>query len=416
MNEECTLKKLYILLGLAIALSTANAKITIDYTVKNGETLLTIAKKYHTTATEIIQSNRLTKGTPLKLGKVLKVTMNTVVEKKKKSPKLHKHIVKQVNKIAKIKKTHTLEEAKVKYYTKKHKTEKPVSKLAKLSTTKSTHTLDEVKKIYKKHTLEETKVKYYTKKHKTEKPVSKLAKLSTTKSTHTLDEVKKIYKNHTIKIAKITKQKKHPFVKVAKAKKIVQKKHVLKHVKKRIKVVTKKKVKSEKLAKLLNKHSKPLHVKKSKKRQRVTVDDILFKSSQRHVINVPKSNGSKASKIINIAKTKLGRRYVWGATGQRGTFDCSGFTSYVYKKNGISIPRTSRNQSKFGKYISRNHLKKGDLIFFDTSKRRKGYVNHVGIYLGNGKFIHASSAKKKVVVSKLSKFYAQRYVGARRPS
>ena len=118
-----------------------------------------------------------------------------------------------------------------------------------------------------------------------------------------------------------------------------------------------------------------------------------------------------------MAKKKLGRRYVWGATGTKNTFDCSGFTKYVYKKNGIDIPRTSINQSKYGKYVSRKNLKKGDLIFFDTSKRRKGYVNHVGIYLGNGKFIHASSAKKKVVITSLNKnFYSQRYKGARRPS
>jgi len=124
----------------------------------------------------------------------------------------------------------------------------------------------------------------------------------------------------------------------------------------------------------------------------------------------------KSKKIEKIAKKKLGKRYVWGASGTKNTYDCSSFTKYVYRKNGISIPRTSIMQSKHGKYVKRKDLKKGDLIFFDTSKRRKGYVNHVGIYLGNNKFIHASSAKKKVVVSSLSKFYGQRYKGARRPS
>lgn len=120
--------------------------------------------------------------------------------------------------------------------------------------------------------------------------------------------------------------------------------------------------------------------------------------------------------IVEVAKTKLGNRYVWGATGTKGTFDCSGFTKYCYKKNGIDIPRTSIMQSKYGKFIKRSELQKGDLIFFDTSKRRKGYVNHVGIYLGDNKFIHASSAKKKVVITSLGKaFYSQRYMGARRP-
>jgi len=142
------------------------------------------------------------------------------------------------------------------------------------------------------------------------------------------------------------------------------------------------------------------------------------------VLKVPvKSISGKKKKSLNktllttVAKTKLGKKYVWGASGLKNTYDCSSFTKYVYRKNGIAIPRTSINQSKHGKYVKRSNLKKGDLIFFDTSKKRKGYVNHVGIYLGNNKFIHASSAKKKVVITSLSKkFYSQRYKGARRPS
>jgi len=178
--------------------------------------------------------------------------------------------------------------------------------------------------------------------------------------------------------------------------------------------VTKKKTRkrNRSLRTALNKHAQPLVIKSTKKRHARTVDDILFKTVG---FNFGFSN-KKSKKIIQLAKQKLGRKYVWGAVGQKGTFDCSGLTKYVFAKNGINIPRTSINQSKFGKYVSRGNLKKGDLIFFDTSKERKGFVNHVGIYLGNGKFIHASSAKKKVVVSRLSKFYASRYKGARRPS
>jgi cell wall-associated NlpC family hydrolase len=151
-----------------------------------------------------------------------------------------------------------------------------------------------------------------------------------------------------------------------------------------------------------------LGTKIAKKPKKYVLSDIFFNGS--------KSDKDKCKRIEKVAKKKLGKRYVWGASGTRNTYDCSSFTKYVYRKNGISIPRTSINQSKFGKYVKRKDLKKGDLIFFDTSKRRKGYVNHVGIYLGNNKFIHASSAKKKVVVSSLSKFYANRYKGARRPS
>lgn len=125
----------------------------------------------------------------------------------------------------------------------------------------------------------------------------------------------------------------------------------------------------------------------------------------------------KENKLVATAKEKLGRKYVWGATGKRDTFDCSGLTQYVYKKIGIIIPRTSRYQAEYGKRIARNALQPGDLIFFDTSRRRKGYVNHVGIYIGKGKFLHASSAKKKVVISQLDKtFYGKRFKVARRPS
>ncbi len=128
-------------------------------------------------------------------------------------------------------------------------------------------------------------------------------------------------------------------------------------------------------------------------------------------------DSDKCQRITSLAKTKLGKKYVWGASGNKNTYDCSSFTKFVYKNIGIDIPRTSLRQSKFGKYVKRSELKKGDLIFFDTSKKRKGYVNHVGIYLGDNKFIHASSAKKKVVITSLDKnFYSNRYKGARRPS
>ena len=123
----------------------------------------------------------------------------------------------------------------------------------------------------------------------------------------------------------------------------------------------------------------------------------------------------KCQAIISLAKQKLGKKYVWGASGNKNTYDCSSFVKFVYKKHGIDLPRTSIMQSKVGKQVKRDELQVGDLIFFDTSKQRKGYVNHVGIYLGDNKFIHASSAKKKVVITSLNKaFYSSRFKGARR--
>jgi hypothetical protein len=152
---------------------------------------------------------------------------------------------------------------------------------------------------------------------------------------------------------------------------------------------------------------KQLSLKKKAKREKLAHEKVRS-------IRLAKGKVKREKLLEKIAKAKLGKRYVWGAVGP-GTFDCSGFTSYVYKKVGVNIPRTSRVQSKYGKFIKRGHLKKGDLIFFDTSRGKKGFVNHVGIYLGNNKFIHASSAKKRVVITSLAKpFYSSRYKCARR--
>ncbi|SFV53946.1 putative secreted protein [hydrothermal vent metagenome] len=115
------------------------------------------------------------------------------------------------------------------------------------------------------------------------------------------------------------------------------------------------------------------------------------------------------------AKSFLGTRYVWGATGPN-KFDCSGFTQWVYRDAGINIPRVSRDQAKVGQYVSYENLQKGDMVFFDTKKRRAGIVTHVGIYLGNGNFIHASSSAKKVVVYNFNEktYYKDRFLWGRR--
>ncbi|NOZ91036.1 MAG: C40 family peptidase [Epsilonproteobacteria bacterium] len=115
------------------------------------------------------------------------------------------------------------------------------------------------------------------------------------------------------------------------------------------------------------------------------------------------------------AKSFLGTKYVWGATGP-SQFDCSGFTQWVYRDAGIHIPRVSRDQAKVGQYVSYQNLRRGDMVFFDTKKHKKGVVTHVGIYLGNGNFIHASSAAKKVVVYNFNEkpFYKKRFLWGRR--
>ena len=115
------------------------------------------------------------------------------------------------------------------------------------------------------------------------------------------------------------------------------------------------------------------------------------------------------------AKNLLGKPYVWGATGPN-KFDCSGFTQKVFRTAGIKIPRNSRAQAKVGKYIAYDNLRRGDMVFFDTNRKRPGYVTHVGIYLSEGKFIHASSGGKRVIISSFvkSKYYKKRFVLGRR--
>ena len=141
---------------------------------------------------------------------------------------------------------------------------------------------------------------------------------------------------------------------------------------------------------------------------------------------VPGSNGNnannnnntvstKANEVIAYAKTLLGKPYVWGAQGPN-SFDCSGFTYYVFKnKAGIVLPRTSSAQSKYGTYVSKSNLKAGDLVFFDTNGANDGNVSHVGMYIGNGQMIHASYGQKKIVIANFNDSYYQKaYVNARR--
>ena len=121
------------------------------------------------------------------------------------------------------------------------------------------------------------------------------------------------------------------------------------------------------------------------------------------------------NEIESKAKSFLGTKYVWGATGP-SKFDCSGFTQWVYRDSGITIPRVSKDQAKVGNYVQYSNLRRGDMVFFDTKKRRSGIVTHVGIYLGNNNFIHASSGAKKVVIYNFNDkpFYKKRFLWGRR--
>lgn len=119
-------------------------------------------------------------------------------------------------------------------------------------------------------------------------------------------------------------------------------------------------------------------------------------------------------KLLEYAKYFKGGKYVWGGTSPKG-FDCSGYVQYLYRKHHINLPRTALAQSKTGQPVDKSHLKKGDLLFFLTDKKRGIPVTHVGIYLGNGEFIHAASKKKGIIISPITHgHYADTFVSARR--
>lgn len=315
-----TLYALLVALSLGTGTAAASAQITkqtVKHTIQKGDTLSSIAKKYHTTIVKVRQANGLKKGEILSLGKVLKVPTDA-----------------------------------------------------------STSTTD----------VFSTPKKYVIKKGDTLSTIARKHHTSVTK----IRKANSLRQKEILKIGKLLTIPQNPkAIKVAKAKTTAS---------------------DKKLAASLSKLD-TINLKKNKAQKPNTFkyrDVLVSKKDQ---------NTDKCQRIISIAKQKLGKRYVWGASGNKNTYDCSSFVKYVYKKNGIELPRTSIMQSKVGKFVKRDELRKGDLIFFDTSKRRRGYVNHVGIYIGDNKFIHASSAKKKVVITSLNKtFYSNRYKGARRPS
>jgi hypothetical protein len=124
------------------------------------------------------------------------------------------------------------------------------------------------------------------------------------------------------------------------------------------------------------------------------------------------SEGHLRDEIVNTAKRFIGVPYRWGGTSPGAGFDCSGLTMTVYRLNGLNLPRSSREQYSSGSPISRSQLGRGDLVFFATSGGRR--VSHVGLYAGDGKFIHSPSKGKRIRTESLSNsYFKSRYLGAR---
>ena len=142
------------------------------------------------------------------------------------------------------------------------------------------------------------------------------------------------------------------------------------------------------------------------------IQEVIKYKEVKEFKKVAAPDSSTAAKVISSAENKLGSTYVYGDTGKEG-YDCSGLVYSIYcNELGISLPRSSVSQSTFGKQVSKSDLQEGDLVFFNTTGNG---VSHVGIYVGDGKFIHASSGQGKVMTSSLDEgYYQERYVNATR--
>jgi len=122
--------------------------------------------------------------------------------------------------------------------------------------------------------------------------------------------------------------------------------------------------------------------------------------------------GYLRNEIVKTAESFIGLPYQWGGSSVDDGFDCSGLAMAVYRLNGLNLPRSSREQYRAGIPIKQSQLKRGDLVFFATSRGKK--VSHVGIYTGDNKFIHAPGKGKKIRIASLSnRYFKTRYAGAK---
>ena len=122
---------------------------------------------------------------------------------------------------------------------------------------------------------------------------------------------------------------------------------------------------------------------------------------------------TEGTSVVEYAKQYLGCKYVAGGSSPESGFDCSGFTSYVYKHFGVTLSRSSKDQINNGVAVEKSNLQPGDIVVFNNSSNTS--IGHVGIYIGGNNFIHAANPKEGVVITSLSSsYYQKRYVGARR--
>ncbi len=163
----------------------------------------------------------------------------------------------------------------------------------------------------------------------------------------------------------------------------------------------------------------PKHSQPKANKELVLAYQTLFKktpaqrNSQKSLRQKKQQKTPARYKATQVAKKQIQKKYRWGGSTPRTGFDCSGLTQYAYKAAQINIPRTARAQYIHTKRVPLGKLQVGDLIFFHT-RRTKARVNHVGLYLGGGKFIHAPRKGKRVSVATLNKYWRRKAVGAGR--
>ena len=142
----------------------------------------------------------------------------------------------------------------------------------------------------------------------------------------------------------------------------------------------------------------------------------MMMASPASAASMPAAEASKPSSgvqtLLKRALALLGTPYRWGGTATNG-FDCSGLVGYVFKSAlGVELPRVSRDMANTGQRIDRSSLTAGDIVFFKVHGTR---VDHVGIYVGNGQFLHAPSTGKDVMVSRLDQgYWSGKFMEARR--
>ncbi len=405
--------------------SPKTEKAQTVHTVEYGDTLFSIARKYHTPLKDLMALNGIAPTDVIHPGEKLKIPGTTYQVKNSKTGNGGKAAAKRV--VSKKKAAPESPREKAMIYTVRHGD--TLWKIAK----KHKVTIAQIRRLnkLKRKEMLHTGMKLLIKEGSTPKlaqkskkaPIKTTAKTYTVKKGDTLWEIAKRHKTSVAQLRKLNKMGRgdiiHTGMKLTVGytkvppTRIAQKAQKAKEKKKLVAAKKAKKKRAMKAKTRVAAHT----VKKSKRGSRKRKADRRI-SSALAALNSKGSSGRSGGgdyNVIRTAKRYLGRRYVWGAEGP-SSFDCSGFTQYVMRKaKGVKLPRVSRKQAYYGKYVTRSQLKPGDLIFFDTSRRRRGYVNHVGIYIGNNKFIHASSARHRVVITSLNRpFYRARFKWGRR--